>query len=322
MDLEPDVVDAVAELHRRGVLSADQTARLGRVARGELVSVRLELQALLYAGVLLVTTGAGLLVAEHRERIGPTVVAAALGLAAAGCLTWVARRAPPFTWRETAAPHLAYDYILLLGALLAAADLAYVEVQFTPLGAGWPWHLLIVAVLYGGLALRFDSRTLFSLALAAFAAWRGVAVSLPEAALWRMASEQSVRLNAGLCGVLFLGLGAAMARGERKAHWEPVATHLGCLLVLGALASGLGERAWGLYALALLACGAGLAAHGLRARRFPLLAFGVVAGYVAAMRFVLEGVRGDAPALAALLVSAVAMIALLLWAYRATREPV
>src|SRR5512144_760891 len=98
--MDPDVAAAVVELQRRGILSTDQAARLGRVARGELVSIRLELQVLLYAGVLLVTAGVGLLVSEHLERIGPVAVALAIGLGAAGCLAWVARKAPPFSWGE------------------------------------------------------------------------------------------------------------------------------------------------------------------------------------------------------------------------------
>jgi hypothetical protein len=36
-----------------------------------------------------------------------------------------------------------------------------------PLGAGWPWHLLVVAVFYAALALR-DSRVVWSLALTTF----------------------------------------------------------------------------------------------------------------------------------------------------------
>jgi hypothetical protein len=41
------------------------------------------------------------------------------------------------------------------------------------LGPYWPWHLLVVASAYAALAFRFDSKTLFSLALTSFAAWRG-----------------------------------------------------------------------------------------------------------------------------------------------------
>lgn len=319
--MDPDVAAAVAELHRRGVLSTDHAARLGRIARGELVSIRLELQLLLYAGVLLVMAGVGLLVGENLERIGPVAVALAIGGGAAGCLAWAARQAPPFSWGEAASPHLAFDYILLLGALLAAADLAYVEVQFTSLGPHWPWHLLIVSVFYAVLSLRFDSRTLFSLALAAFSAWRGVAVSLTEAPVWMMGTGLSVRANAIGCGALFVLLGWAMRRADRKAHFEPVAAHLGWLLALGALGSGLGEARWPGYALGLLVGGAGLAAGAFRSRRFALLAFGVVAAYVALMRFALDRLHGLSAILLAVLVSSAAMVAFLLWAYRKMKEP-
>lgn len=319
--MDPDVAAAVVELHRRGTLSDDQAARFGRVARGELVSIRLELQALLYAGVLLVMGGVGLLVGQNLDRLGPVVIALAMGLGAAACLGWVWRVAPPFSWRDAASPHLAFDYILLLGALLVAADLAYVEVQFTPLGARWSWHLLIVSGLYAALSIRFDSRTLFALALSSFAAWRGVAVWLPEAPVWIMGAGPAVRVNAIACGLLFVLLGSVVRGADRKAHFEPVASHLGWLLVLGALASGLDGRRWSVYALALLLCGAGLAAGAFRSRRFVLLALGVVATYVALMRFVVEGARGPTATLLVLLVSSAAMIAFLLWAYRRAREP-
>ena len=73
---------------------------------------------------------------------------------------------------------VADDDILLLDTMgelndfYAAADLAYVEVRFSPLGAHWPWHLLLVSALYALAALRFDSRVVWSLALSTFLAWR------------------------------------------------------------------------------------------------------------------------------------------------------
>jgi hypothetical protein len=319
--VDPDVAAAVVELQHRGMLSAEQAARLGRVARGELVSIRLELQALLYAGVLLVMAGVGLLVGGNLERIGPVTIALALGLGAAGCLAWVWRVAPAFSWGATAAPHLAFDYILLLGALLVAADLAYVETQFTPLGARWPWHLLIVSALYGVLSLRFDSRTLLALALTAFAGWRGVTMSLHDAPLSLMVAGPPVRMNAIGCGALFILLGWMMRRADRKGHFEPVAAHLGWLLFLGALALGLDEARWAAYVLALLLSGVALTVGAFRLRRFTLLAFGLVASYVALMRFVLDAVRSPTATLLALLVSSAAMVAVLLWAYRKVREP-
>ena len=296
MARDPDVAAAIPALVEAGELSPELAARLWRPAAGMLLSVRREVRAALYLGVLAVTGGVSLLVKENLDRIGPAGVAVLIALAAAIALAWVVRRAPPFDWRATPSTHLAFDYVLLLGMLLVAADLAYVEVQFTALGAAWPWHLLIVAVLYGAAAVRFDSRSLFALALAAFAAWRGVAVSVAAAAealvgFAGSGRENSVRWNSLACALLFILLAAGLRRFDRKPQFAPVAEWLGWLLGLGALLAGAlraaseGALPWTLGALA---AGVGLAVFAFRVRRFGLFALGVVAAYIALTRLLAE----------------------------------
>lgn len=285
--MNPDVANAIPRLVESGVLPPEKAPLLLRAARRELVSVHGELRLLLYVGVLLITSGVGILVKENLDRIGPAAIATGIGLAAAAALFWVFRVSPPFSWKEVPSPNLAFDYILLLGVLLAAADLAYIEVQFTPLGPNWSWHLLIVSLLTGLAAFRFDSRIVFSLALTTFLAWRGVSVAAAGEEVLD-GSVDAVRWNSLACGVLFVVLGIVLKRTDRKAHFEPVAMYLGWLLILGELALGLGESTWLLYNLALLACGVGLAAVAYRFRRFPLFAFGVLAGYIALSRFIFE----------------------------------
>ncbi len=320
---DPDVAAAIPELVRAGALSPEAAARLLRPARGELVSVRAELRALFYLGAIAVAGGVALLLRQNLDRIGPAAIAAAVALAAAACLAWVERRSPPFSWAEAPSPHLAFDYILLLGMLLLAADLAFVEVKFAALGESWPWHLLLVSLLYAAAALRYDSRLLFSLALGAFAAWRGVAVGLGTAESWVWSGvESAVRINALGIGVLFLGLGAALRRARRKPHFAPVATWLGWLLALGGLFAGAVARGgnWFVWALGLCATGAGLAAGAYRARRFGLLALGVAAAYVGVTRFVVE-VFDDAFQLGCLWLAAssVGVVLLLLLLHRRLR---
>jgi hypothetical protein len=290
--MNPDVADAIPRLVEAGALPPAVAPRLLRVARGELLSIHWELRALLYLGVLLVTGGVGLLVKENLDRIGPVAIAALIGLAAAAALAWVIRVAPPFSWREVPSPNLAFDYMLLLGVLLAAADLAYVEVKFTPLGAAWSWHLLIVALFTALAAFRFDSRIVFSLALSTFAAWRGVSAARFGSDLW-FRDVGAVRWNAIACGAFFAVLGFGLKRLGCKAHYEPVAVTLGWLLILGGLASGMSETGeWPFWALALLAGGGALAGGAFYVHRFPLFAFGVVAAYAALSRLALESVRG------------------------------
>src|SRR5262245_63918396 len=65
--MNPDVVAGISRLRREGTLSTEQSALFSRVARRELVSVRVEIRALLYLGVLLLTSGVGIFVVEDRK---------------------------------------------------------------------------------------------------------------------------------------------------------------------------------------------------------------------------------------------------------------
>ena len=295
--MNPDVAAAVERLHTAGTLTPEQASLLGRVARGELVSVRSELRVLHYGGVLAVMAGVGLLVRQNLDRIGPVAIAVFLWTAAVLALVWAARHAPPFTWDESPSAHLAFDYILLLGVLLTGAALAYVEVQFTPLGAQWRHHLLLVGLFAAAAAVRGDSRVVAALALTTLAAWRGVSASPLERAFWRADEEAALRANALLTGLAFVVLGRVLVRFGRKAHFEPVATYLGWLLVLGALLSGITsggtETAFRLVSFAV---GAGLAAIAYRGARFPLFGMGLVTAYIALSALVLDAM--DSPLLA------------------------
>ncbi|MFI5120782.1 MAG: hypothetical protein ACHQM4_10225 [Thermoanaerobaculia bacterium] len=318
--MNPDVASAVERLRADGVLGDVAASFLGRVARRELVSVRLEIRSALYLGVLLLAAGVGLFVKENHERIGPAAIGVAIGVAAAASLFWAARHSEPFTWGDATSVHAGFDYVLLLGALLVATDLAYLETQFALLGPGWPWHLLVVAVFYGLLAYCFDSRMLLSLALASFAAWRGIAVSVERTSLGS-GDPARLRVEALSTGVLFAVLGLASVRSGKKAHFEDVYVNAGLLLALGGLLSGVfGERqdGWGGWLLALLIVSCAVALAAFRTRRTLPFALAVVAAWLGLQRLVFES-AGAAPG-GALLISAMTAAAALILIVAAHRK--
>jgi hypothetical protein len=324
--VNPDVVRAIGRLKADGVLSAGQAELFERVARGGLVSVRLEIRALLYAGVLLVTSGVGVLVARHHEEIGPLAVATGLIVAATVCLLWVARRAAPFSWSEVPSPSVAFDYVLLLGLLLLAAALAYGEVQFTVLGARWAHHLLMVGAAYLLAAYRWDSRTALGLALATLAAWRGLSISLVPAATLGPGVAADLRASAIALGALYVGAAALSARLGRKAHFEEVFANAGLVLLLGGLLSGVLQdfRAWTLWLVALLVVAGGVMAVGFRLGHSLYFAAGLVAAYLALVRVLFEPFRygrhaDSIPLLLAALLGT-AMLGVIFWAHRRMRD--
>jgi hypothetical protein len=301
--MNPDVVSAIGRLRSAGVLSDGPAALFDRVARCRLVSLRFELRALLYVGVLLLTSGVGVLVAGHHHEIGRLTIAGGIGLVVLACLAWVIRTAMPFSWHAVESPHVAFDYLLLLGLVLLAADLAYVEVQFGALGPDWPYHLLVVGAVYLAAAYRWDSRTVLGLALATLAAWRGISLGLVHGGSWL--DEARLRADALVLGALYLAAAALSVRLARKAHFEDVFANAGLLLLLGALVSGvLEDRAmWTTWLVALLAVAGLVAWLALRLGRSLYFAQAIVAAYVGLFRLLFErsGYRSLAFLLAALL---------------------
>jgi predicted membrane protein DUF2157 len=324
-DVNPDVVRAIARLRAEHVLSAGQADLFARVARRGLVSIRFEIRALLYAGVLLLTSGVGILVALHHQEIGPLVIATGISLAAAACLLWVARRAAPFSWAEVTSPSVAFDYVLLLGLLLLGSALAYVEMQFTVLGPRWAYHLLIAGVVYLLAAYRWDSRTALGLALATLAAWRGLSISLVPAATLGPGVAADLRASAIALGALYVGAAALSARLGRKAHFEEVFASAGLLLLLGGLLSGVldDHRAWDLWLVALLVVAGGVMAVALRLGRSLYFAAGLVAAYIALVRVLFVPFRygrhaDSIPLLLAALLGSV-VLGVIFWAHRRMR---
>ena len=135
---------------------------------------------------------------QNLDRIGPVAIVAALWLAAAIALLWALRHAPPFSWgRVCLRPTWPSTTSCCSGVLLTGAALAYLEVQFTPLGAAWSAHFLVMSLFAGALAVRGDSRMVAGIALSTFAAWRGVAASPLERAFWTSGGATGpLRLNA------------------------------------------------------------------------------------------------------------------------------
>jgi predicted membrane protein DUF2157 len=310
--MNPDVVAGIARLRSEGILSSEQAALFNRVARRELVSVRVEIRALLYLGVLLLTSGVGIFVVEHHADIGRWAIAASIAVASTACLAWVIRSAPPFSWGQVESPSVAFDYVLLLGLLLFASDLAYVEAQFTLLGPRWVHHLLVVASVYVVAAYRWDSRVVLGLGLSTLAAWRGVSVSVMARSLGSDAGE--LRVNAVVLGLLYVIAAVLSVRLDRKAHFEEIFGNAGLLLLFGGLVSGvmLVDLGWGTWLVALLVLAAVVMWISSRVGRAAYFAQAALAAYVGLVRLLIAAFPDESTGVPLLLAALLGVGALVL----------
>ena len=143
------------------------TTHLIAIERREIVSIYPELRLLTWAGVMLISWGVGLFISKHLDDIGPLAIAAAIGIAAVACYSWA-------FYKKHKEAALVDDYVLLLAALLASADIGYIEHHYHLLGASWSRHFLFLALLHAVTAYVFQSRLVLSLSVASLAAWLGI----------------------------------------------------------------------------------------------------------------------------------------------------
>jgi hypothetical protein len=246
-------------------------------------SVRPELLAGSYAGVASLVAGAGLLLRNNLDRIGPATLLTAMLAAAAVSYVLALRRRPR---------GVGGDYLLLLGALLLSASVGYAELHFGLLGGRWSLHLLLLAVVHGLTAYAFDSRLVLAVALGALAGWVGVDLrfvtgpGLGTAVGWRALALAALYLAAGFahrrlrgppsfpvvyqqfainfafCGALALGF-------AEPTRWAGAALLLGLALIVGRI--GLRRRRESLVLYAIGYATFGLVALEAQLLRDPLL---------------------------------------------------
>jgi len=260
----------------QGAISPEQYSHLAGLCRREPFSLSLELNILLYAGVLAFVAGLGWTITTWSQQMGDVLVLTILTSILAVCSWYCFSRAPAWSTAQTPAPNAIFDYVLYLGALVWCVELAYVEKRMHLLSGQWDFYLLTTAILFFLLAYCFDNRFVLSLALSSLAGWFGLTIS-------RFPSHQTAAYRQyALLYCLVVGLGGALLqRRGIKAHFWGTYLNLASNVLFWAVLSGLfqpqGYEVW--FLALLLACGASLA-WGLKRRQFVFVAYSAVYGYV------------------------------------------
>lgn len=259
-----------------GVITDAQHATLGALLRRERLSVFVELNALLYLGVLSLVGGIGWTFRDYIDDLGDATILGLLMLLTAAPFAYCLKRVGPYSNDEVESPSMAFDYVLYFACLMFSSTLAFVETQFG-LFQGWHTHLLIATAVFGALAYRFDNRFALSLAISTLAGYLGLRFSIFDT----LGAERA-RLLAGMFGVFLLGTGYVLHRLAIKRHFLDVYLHVGANAVMLTLISGVYEPGVGLlYFAGVMMAAAAAIYFGIRYRRFAFVAYGVLFGYAA-----------------------------------------
>jgi hypothetical protein len=301
----------------QGAISAEQHAHLAGFCRGEPFSIFLELNVVLYAGVVAFVAGLGWTVTTWSQQLGDIVVLTVLSTLLAACSWYCYSRTPAWSPAEMPAPSPIFDYVLYLGSLVWCVELAYLENRFHVLSGQWDHYLLASAGLFFFLAYRFDNRFVLSLALSSLAGWFGLTISH-----WPSHQDAAYREYALLYCLLVCVGGALLQRRNLKPHFFGTYLNIVANILFWALLSGVFQRqGYGLWFFALLiACGASLA-WGLARRQFAFVAYAAVYGYVGVSTMLVRGVTDDTFILSYFVITAITMLVALVQIARSFGRP-
>jgi len=268
-------IDRLDSWKDAGVITDAQHATLSVIVRRDRFSLFVELNALLYIGVVAVVAGLGWTFRDYVTNLGDVAILSILGLLMAVSFGYCFVRGPSYSNDEVESPFFAFDYILYFACLVLAATLAFIETRFE-IFHGWDTHLLIAALVFGVLAYRFDNRFVLSLALSTLAGYLGLKISGFDTL-----DTDRLRLAGFVYGAFLIGIGVLLKRIHIKPHFLDVYLQLGANVILLAGASGVfdgGAASWG-YLVLLLILSAAAIYLGIRFKRFAFVAYGTLYGY-------------------------------------------
>jgi hypothetical protein len=162
-------------------------------------------------------------------------------------------------------------------------------------------------LLFFVLAYRFDNRFVLSLALSTLAGWFGLRTSR----FGFISNVDVLRLYALVYGAIVVSTGVWLFKRAIKRHFLETYLHIAANVVLIALVSGVVDRRSGeVFLLGLLAACAIAIWGGVQFRRFVFVVYGILYGYVGISARLLRDVHGDAAFLAYFVISAAAVVIL------------
>ncbi len=270
-----------------GVITEAQHATLSQLVRRERFSLFVELNALLYIGVVSIVAGLGWTFRDYVVNLGDAAILAILALLMAGSFGYCFSKGPAYSNDEIESTSFGFDYVLYFACLVLASTLAFIETRFAVF-QGWETHLLVSALVFGALAYRFDNRFVLSLALSTLAGYLGLRLSLFDTI-----DGDQLRIAGFLFGAFLIGIGVLLHRLRIKRHFLEVYLQLGGNALMLAAISGVVDSGTGLLYLVVLLALAGAAIYlGIHFRRFAFVAYGTLYGYAGLTTRLLSALGG------------------------------
>jgi hypothetical protein len=273
--------DTLQTLFSNELISKDQFDRIEAVQSKKVFSVFYELRTILYLGVLLFSTGIGILVYKNIGQLGHYASLFLIIFATVGCFYYAFKKGLPYSNQSVKAPSPYFDYVLLLGCLLFISVLGYAQFLFGFLDESIQEVSLFTSVFFFLMAYRFDHTGVLSLAITAFASFWGLQVSLQQWKSSEIFSSPNLKVAALIFGLVVSIVAILLDNRKIKAHFTFSYLNFCSLIYFtGGLAGVFDSHDNGIYVLATYIGCVGAVYFAFQKKSFLFLLYAFVFGYI------------------------------------------
>lgn len=287
------------ELLEKNLITVDQCKKIELITSGKILSVFYELRILLYLGVMLFASGAGILIYQNIGELGHLISIVLLAVLMLGCFWYVIKRGRDYAHVQVESPNAYFDYVLLLGCLLFVSIQGYIQFQYDAFTESLPWNTLITAIFYFYIAYRYDHVGVLSLAITAFASFWGLKVSSQKWYSGDFFDQSDLHITSIVFATALGALVFYLDGKSIKKHFT--FTYLNfCFLIffVGTLAGIFMDSSYDLLFVALIYAGCVYAWYEAQQKKsFLFLVYAFIAGYIATTYLLGKYIFNHEPAL-------------------------
>jgi cbb3-type cytochrome oxidase subunit 3 len=227
------------KLFEEGCIRQETLNNIREKKRNQLFSLHWELKSLLYLGVMLLSTGLGILIYKNIDTIGHQIILAFIAVICIGCFYYCYRRKKPFNKEKVNSPDSLFDYLLLLACLSFLIFVGYLQFQYSVFGANYGLATFIPMLVLFYVAYDFDHLGILSMAITNLGVWLGISVN--PMTLVSDIAESNGRpfiLTGLFLGLLLVLVAFLSERFHIKKHFHFTYLHFGTHVTFIALLSG------------------------------------------------------------------------------------
>jgi hypothetical protein len=174
------------------LISEGQSQLIESYLNSKAFSVYHELRFVLYGGILMLTSGLGVIIYENIDTIGHQVIIGLIAIVSVCCFFHAFKNRQSFSWSQTTGPNKLADYSL--------------QYQYSLFGTKYGFAVILPTIVFFYCAYRFDHAGVLSMAITGLASWLGLTIAPLSLLSKNDFTDPALLISAivlGLCLIIF-----------------------------------------------------------------------------------------------------------------------